>query len=256
MVYETEGTLLISKYTDFKPLDLEILRFILKHGIVTSKQIQTHIDEPGIHNVYRRLRKLEKAGMIWKKKLALTLNVYFPKRDARDFLDFPVTVANDTTLYTAQHDLIINDLILYLKTQFKSDATFDYKTEREYRYELLENRGKAEMLKKWNEIRETLPDFVILLQTHQIAVEVELNTKAAARLMKKIDLYARQIKEGKFTDVWYFVPDKSVGNALEKAKTQVSLEWSNTARSAETESGANVFQQIKVRSLPEEVKGG
>lgn len=175
---------MISKYTDFKAKDLEILRFILKHGIVTSKQIQTHINEDGIHNVYRRLRKLENAGMIWKKKLALTLNVYFPKRDARDFLDYPVTVANDTSMYTAQHDLIINDLILHLKAQLKNQ-TFDYKTEREYRFELLEDRGKADMLKKWNEIRETLPDFVILLTNHTIAVEAELNTKAVSRLQKK-----------------------------------------------------------------------
>lgn len=244
---------MISKYTDFKAKDLEILRFILKHGIVTSKQIQTHINESGIHNVYRRLRKLESAGMIWKKKLALTLNVYFPKRDARDFLDYPVTVANDTTMYTAQHDLIINDLILYLKAQLKNQE-FDYKTEREYRFELLEDRGKAEMLKKWNEIRETLPDFVILLTKHTIAVEAELNTKAVSRLQKKIDLYAREIREGKYTDVWYFVPNGTVGNAIERAKVLVAKDWANKARSAETEAGVNVFKQIGVKSLPEEVR--
>lgn len=246
---------MINKYMDVKQRDLEILRFILKHGIVTSKQIQTEIQEPGIHNVYRRLRKLEKAGLVWKKKLALTLNVYFPKREARDFLDFPVTVANDTSLYTAQHDLIINDLILYLKAQSKSE-TFAYKTEREYRFELLENHSNADMLKKWNEIRETLPDFVLLLPQHTIAVEVELNTKTAARLEKKIALYARQIQEGHYTDIWYFVPSGSVGNPIERAKVKVAKEWAAHARSAETEDGVNVFQQIKVRPLPAEVKGG
>jgi len=245
---------LITKYSDFKEKDIQILRFILKHGIVTSKQILTQIEETSIHNVYRRLRKLEKAGLVWKKKLTLKLNVYFPKREAREFLDFPVTVANDTSLYTAQHDLIINDLILYLKATVKSE-TFDYKTEREYRFELLENKTQAAMIAKWNEIRDTLPDFVVMLPNFDIAVEAELNTKSAPRLQKKIERYARELQDGKYTDVWYFVPNNSVGNAVNRAIESISNNWAATARSAQLPSGKNIFQQIKVKFLPAEVKG-
>lgn len=248
---------MISKYSDFKEKDIGILRFILKHGIVTSNQIMTYIGETSIHNVYRRLRKLETAGLIWKKKLALTLNVYFPKRDARDFLDYPVTVANDTSFYTAQHDLIINDLILHLKATVKVNPDdFDYRTEREYRYELLEDtEGRQEMLQKWNQIRDTIPDVVLFLPGYVIAVETELNTKSAARIQKKIQRYANEIQNGKYTDVWYYVPNNSVGNALNRGIEHVSKEWRNVGKSPLNEGGNDVFQQIKVRPLPAEVKG-
>lgn len=252
---EPEGKFLISKYSDFKDKDIEILKFILKHGIVTSKQIMTYIDETSLHNVYRRLRKLENAGLVWKKKLALTLNVYFPKRDARDFLDFPVTVANDTSFYTAQHDLIINDLILHLQATVKTDE-FDYKTEREFRYELLEDtEGQKEMIQKWNQIRDTLPDAVLYVQGLTIAIEAELSTKSGVRLQKKIQRYANEILGGKYSEVWYFVPNNSVGNAIKRAIEAVQKEWKNTARNPVTPGGQNVFQQIRVQMLPPEVQG-
>lgn len=246
---------MLTKYSDFKEKDLDILRFILKQGIVTSQQILRYIGETSLHNVYRRLRKLEAAGLVWKKKFTLRLNVYFPKREARDYLDYPVTVANDTSLYTAEHDLIINDLILHLKSSVKAEG-FDYKTEREYRFELLEDtEGKQEMLQKWNKIRDMLPDVVVLLPGFTIAVEAELHTKSNARLQKKIHRYVAELVEGKYTDVWYFVSNQTIGNALKRAIEHVAREWKSVGRSAQTPSGKNVFQQIQVRLLPAEVVG-
>ncbi|PRX58800.1 hypothetical protein B0G52_13431 [Cohnella sp. SGD-V74] len=246
---------MLTKYSDFKEKDLEILRFVLKQGIVTSQQILRYTGETSLHNVYRRLRKLEAAGLVWKKKLTLRLNVYFPKREARDYLDYPVTVANDTSLYTAEHDLIINDLILHLKASVKAEG-FDYKTEREYRFELLEDtEGKQEMLQKWNKIRDTLPDVVLLLPGFTIAVEAELHTKSNGRLQKKMHRYAAELVAGKYTDVWYFVPNQTIGNALKRAIEHVAQEWRSVGRPAQTQSGKTVFQQIQVRSLPAEVVG-
>lgn len=48
---------MLTKYSDFKEKDLEILRFVLKQGIVTSQQILRYTGETSLHNVYRRLRK-------------------------------------------------------------------------------------------------------------------------------------------------------------------------------------------------------
>lgn len=247
---------MITKYSNFKENDLDILRFVLKQGIVTSKQILKYTNETSLHTVYRRLRKLEAAGLVWKKKLTLRLNVYFPKREARDYLDYPVTVANDTSLYTAEHDLIINDLVLYLKSTVKTDG-FEYKTEREYRFELLEDtEGKQEMLQTWNKIRDTLPDVVLLLPNFTIAIEAELHTKSANRLQKKMERYAAELVAGKYTDVWYFVPNQAIANALKRAIDHVARNWMRVSRMAQSPSGKNVFQQIQIRNLPAEVMAG
>lgn len=245
---------MITKYSDFREDDFLILRFILKHGIVTTRQIMTHTDSMSRHAVYRRLRKLENARLIWRKKLASKLNVYFPHRDARDYLNYPVTVSNDASFYTAQHDLIINDLILYLRSAAASD--FEYKTEREYRFELLKGiEDRQAIITRTNETRDSIPDFILYPPTLAIAVEVELTVKKATRLRKKIDLYANQLKNGEYTDVWYFVPDNSVGNAIKKAVDYVHKTWAASARTMTNTKGINVFQQIQIRALPSEVKG-
>jgi hypothetical protein len=259
VIYEKilEGTRLISKYSDFKEKDIGILRFILKHGIVTSNQIMTYIGETSIHNVYRRLRKLETAGLIWKKKLALTLNVYFPKRDARDFLDYPVTVANDTSFYTAQHDLIINDLILHLKATTKVNPDdFDYRTEREYRYELLEDtEGREAMIKKWNQIRDTIPDVVLFLPGYVTPLKLN-STRNPQRGFKRKFSGTRMRSKTESIRTCGITFQKILLETLSIAVSSMLAKNGTTLASRRlTRAGHDVFQQIKVRPLPAEVKG-
>lgn len=247
---------MISKYTDFAQKDISILEFILKHGVVTSKQIQTYMDEHSIYNVYRRLRKLEDAKLVFKKKLTKHLNVYFPQREARDFLDYPVTVTNDTSLYLAQHDLLLNDLVLFLKKSFKLDH-FEYKTEREFRFEEFEDvESNKEMIKKWNEIRNKLPDVVIYIEEKAVAIELELHAKSAKRLKEKLTIYGKYLLEGKYNQVWYYYPNHSVKNAVERALKSLDKMAQEKGGKFIDHQGRNWIERFKMREIPEEVMKG
>jgi len=225
---------MVLKYTSLKEKDLEYLSFILRNGMVTAKQIMVKFREPNIDRVYRRLRKLEKYKYVKHERIAHKVGVYLGTIDARKITDVNVTVPNKATIYTMQHDLLINDLILFYEIQSeKQGVDFRYRTEREIRFSMIGEGDNQSKLKAYNDKRDRIPDAVFFFKSANGKVttswiELELNKKDRKRYDEKFKLFDRILSGEQHEDqpysydqVIYFANDMKIHNVINEAKQRL-----------------------------------
>ncbi|OIK03632.1 hypothetical protein BIV59_22465 [Bacillus sp. MUM 13] len=123
---------MVLKYCSLKQKDLDYLEYILRNGMVTANQILLKFREPNSSRVYRRVKKLEDRGYLKHQRIAHKVGVYFATIEARDLTNVPATIPTKATIYTMQHELLMNDLILYYEFRsLNKGITFRYKREGE-----------------------------------------------------------------------------------------------------------------------------
>ncbi|MMZ60758.1 hypothetical protein D1872_228710 [compost metagenome] len=217
----------INKYSSLVQKDYEYIEFILRHGVVTAKQIMLKFLEPSIHRVYRRLQKLQTRGYVKNERLTKNLGVYYSTVDARNELEMNVTVPSNISMYTVQHDLLLTDLVLYFGlTSEKNGLQFRYQSERELRFEVA---GKgvqpADKLKAVNQNRDRIPDAVFYIQRpdgesteQRIWVELEMSIKDKKRYTEKFTLFDSLLSAGQYQQIYYFAGSLKIKNALNAAR--------------------------------------
>lgn len=215
---------MLMKYSNLRKKDLEYMSFILKNGMVTSKQLHLNFGENTMDAVWHRLRKLKDLGLIKMVKVAAGMVVYIGTLEARDLTETNVTVAENPSLYTARHELLVVDLILYhqLIAQ-KGGRSFDYKTEREFRYELLKEEKGKPVLKTLNQNKDNFPDAVFYVtiegKPQKFWVELELNRKENKRYDDKFKRqFDQMLKYGDYDQIWYFTDNGKIKKAIETMK--------------------------------------
>lgn len=218
-----------------KEKDLDYLRFILRNGMVTAKQIMLKFREPNVHRVYRRLRKLEDKKYVKHERVTHKLGVYLGTIDARNLTNVHATVPQKATIYTMQHALLITDLILFYEFQAeKQGLEFKYKTEREIRFSMIGEGDNQSKLKAYNEKRDRIPDVVFFFKspTGNITttwVELELNQKDRKRYDEKFKMLDQFLSSGErqedqlfsYDQVIYFANDVKIHNAINAAKARL-----------------------------------
>lgn len=218
---------MIKKYSSLKEKDYDYMKFILKNGVVTAKQIQLKFQEPNIDRVYRRMRKLVDRGYAKHERIAHKVGVYIGTTEARSITEIAATVPTKTSLYTMQHELLLTDLALYHEFLFTGKgADFDYISEREYRFSIIGSGEGGQGLKLYNENKERIPDSVYSITSNgvkqKIWIELELNKKDHKRYEEKFkDVFEPALQSGDYSAVWYFTDSQKVKNAIEKAKGQL-----------------------------------
>lgn len=180
--------------------------------------------------VWRRLRKLKDTGYIKQHTIAHGMVVYTGTKESRDITEANVTLPESLTLYTARHTLLMTDLILYHQLQArKHGREFQYKTEREFRYEILkETDDNRPVLTKINENKERFPDCVFIVKTNgqtlKIWVELELSKKENKRYEEKFKKrFDPMLKNGEYDQIWYFSDQLKIRNAVEKARAYLGI---------------------------------
>lgn len=222
------------KYTSLKEKDLEYLTFILRNGMVTAKQILLKFREPNIHRVYRRLRKLEGKKYVRHEQIAHKVGVYLGTIDARNLTNVHVTVPTKASVYTMQHNLLLNDLVLFYEFQAeKQGVQFTYRTEREIRHSMIGEGDNQSKLKAYNASRERIPDAVFFFKNAEGVVtttwvELELNKKERKRYDEKFKLFEQLLSSKRLDDqpysydqVIYFADDLKIHNVVNDAKRRL-----------------------------------
>jgi hypothetical protein len=225
---------LMLKYTSLKEKDLEYLTFILRNGMVTAKQILLKFREPNIHRVYRRLRKLEGKKFVRHEQIAHKVGVYLGTIDARNLTNVNVTVPTKATVYTMQHNLLLNDLILFYEFQAeKQGVEFKYQTEREIRHFMLGEGDNQSKLTAYNAKRDRIPDAVFFFKDAEGKVtttwiELELNKKERKRYDDKFKLFDELLSNKRLDDhpysydqVIYFADDVKIHHVVNEAKQRL-----------------------------------
>ncbi|PEC50967.1 hypothetical protein COJ46_01600 [Bacillus sp. AFS077874] len=219
------------KYTSLKEKDIEYLTFILRNGMVTAKQMMLKFQEPNIHRVYRRLRKLEGKNYVKHEMIAHKVGVYLGTIDARNLTNVSATVPTKASIYTMQHDLLLTDLVLYYEFQaMKQSIEFKYRTEREIRYSMIGQGDNQSKLKAYNANRDRIPDAVFFFKSADgkvttTWVELELNKKERNRYDEKFKLLDAMLSSERSEDqpyaydqVIYFADDVKIHNVINQAK--------------------------------------
>lgn len=222
------------KYTSLKEKDLEYLTFILRNGMVTAKQILLKFREPNIHRVYRRLRKLEGKKYVRHEQIAHKVGVYLGTIDARNLTNVHVTVPTKASVYTMQHNLLLNDLVLFYEFQAeKQGVQFTYRTEREIRHSMIGEGDNQSKLKAYNASRERIPDAVFFFKNAEGVVtttwvELELNKKERKRYDEKFKLFEQLLSSKRLDDqpysydqVIYFADDVKIHNVVNDVKRRL-----------------------------------
>ncbi|TDK58156.1 hypothetical protein E2K98_24895 [Bacillus salipaludis] len=219
------------KYTSLKEKDLEYLTFILRNGMVTAKQLMLKFQEPNIHRVYRRLRKLEDKKFIKHERIAHKVGVYLGTIDARNLTNVNVTVPTKASIYTMQHDLLLTDLVLFYEFQAKNQGIeFKYRTEREIRHSVIGEGDNQSKLKAYNAKRDRIPDAVFFFKSAEgkvttTWVELELNKKERKRYDEKFKFFDELLSSERLEDqpysydqVIYFADDVKIHKVINEAK--------------------------------------
>jgi hypothetical protein len=222
------------KYTSLKEKDLAYLTFILRNGMVTAKQIMLKFREPNIHRVYRRLRKLEGKKYVRHEMIAHKVGVYLGTRDAQKLTNVSVTVPAKATVYTMQHELLLNDLILFYEFQAeKQGVEFKYRTEREIRHSMIGEGDNQSKLKAYNETRNQIPDAIFFFKSLEgkvttTWVELELNKKERKRYDEKFQYFETLLSNESlheqpyaYDQVIYFADDLQIHGVINEAKQRL-----------------------------------
>lgn len=221
---------MLIKYSSLKQKDLDYMKFVLRNGIVTAKQLYLNFEEKNMDAVYRRLRKLKNGGYVKHHKIAHKVGVYIGTKEARNVTEESVTLPEGPSIYTIRHTLLMTDLVLYYQLEAKKQGReFSYKTEREIRFEALKDTaaGKS-MVEKINEIKERFPDCIFFVtigdKTLKIWVELELSQKDNKRYDEKFkERFEPALKNGEYDFIWYFSDAGRIRNAVNKAKTNLTF---------------------------------
>ena len=197
------------------PRDLDILRWIGRHGLVTTAHIQRHF-AMGEWAAYRRVRALVSAGLLqrdavfWKQAHVLRLTPGGARLAAEGLAPAGADPA------AVKHSLAVVTLSDRLLAQHPHAA---YRTEREIRAAQLRqwrDKGRRPKLSR-------IPDGVLLLAPDErVAIELDLTTKRTREVERVIEAYvshfSREVDGDGYARVWWYVlPD-----ALSRVRTCVA----------------------------------
>jgi hypothetical protein len=188
--------------TQITDRDIEILKWIGRHGVVTPQQVAYHYfarqdGAVGQWAAYRRLRKLEQLGLIrhdrtfWRESTVLRLT-----RSGAELADADVGPAR-LVLAEVRHALAVVDLVEALLEA--SPKGTELLTERQLR--IARRRELAEGERRPG--RGRIPDAVLINRGKQIAVELDLTPKR----IRDVENILKAYRQERFDKVvWYVLP--------------------------------------------------
>jgi len=178
--------------------DVEILQFINSFGFCEMPQLEVRFGWKKPRN-YQIVKRLINAGLLVHEKIFNGRHgIYRVTTKGAGYTDLPAL--NRINLNNYNHLLAITGVYLHLRKKYPNA---EYYSERELIQESAIGKSGH------------MPDGILYLpdggeKDQKIAIEVELRSKAKARLASIIKWYTSQFD---FAEVWYFCPER-LANAI------------------------------------------
>jgi hypothetical protein len=196
----------------------EVLQVINRFGVITTTQLSAFLKGNISHvTVYNTKRKLLSLGFLIEEKIGYQL-ILAMRPSGVEYLGSPLTRFTKFNYSTLNHQLVMNDCILSLKSiAEKNGLPFEFITERELRSEYIEqnfsksDRRNTTLLKR---IADRIPDFVLLENDERIACEVELTRKSSKRYIEKMNRYRNEILNGQYNQVRYLCENETIRDTV------------------------------------------
>lgn len=211
-VREAPGTRVA--HPEVTDLEIEILTWIGRHGVVTAHQVAKHFfsrddGSVGIHATSNRLRKLEALRYVDRRiSAAGQASVFRLTETGTDVTDGAIRPAGWVP-GELEHSLALVDLLEGLVTEHPG-AT--YRTEREIRTD----RGRKERGRS-TAADGRVPDGELLLPSGKVvALELDLTAKRS----RDVEIVVHNYTRSAYDAVWWFVRPASVGRMEEAVRAQ------------------------------------
>jgi hypothetical protein len=196
----------------------EVLQVINRFGVITTTQLSAFLKGNISHvTIYNTKRKLLSLGFLTEEKIGYQL-ILAMRPSGVEYLGSPLTRFTKFNYSTLNHQLVMNDCILSLKSiAEKNGLPFEFITERELRSEYIEqnfsksDRRNTTLLKR---IADRIPDFVLLENDERIACEVELTRKSSKRYIEKMNRYRNEILNGQYNQVRYLCENETIRDTV------------------------------------------
>lgn len=186
----------------FMERDRLLLNWINGHGFASAENIASWMGV-SMPFAYARIKKLLNGGYLERDRiLHNSSRIHFLTKQGLQACNDELPALKKVNLGTYHHDTILIDLSL----QIEKETAGSFMPERR----LKQLKGLSGVGTKGR-----VPDGVVdLANGKKIAVELELSVKSKERLDKIMKDYASNMD---FHEIWYFVENISVRNAIQKA---------------------------------------
>ena len=186
--------------------DYALLETLFSFGLMTTHQLERKVfSRIRRTTVLRRLRKLEKRGLLQKTSGAEKGALVWSVSAKGGALIGEPSGYGHINRNTLEHDIFVSEVRLILE---EMGVRFEWKPGHILKKEVSPGRGEPGLI----------PDGIMLLQlgdsVRAIAIELELSAKAHTRYAKVIREYATKRS---ISAVWYIVSHKSIGKSVFKA---------------------------------------
>ncbi|MCL6478858.1 MAG: hypothetical protein K6T65_10620 [Peptococcaceae bacterium] len=179
--------------------DISMFMFIDNFGYVSAQHIAIMYNM-SLKSAYKRLNSLVKNGYLQHIRIFHRKHgVYLCTAKALSLIPYPASIAR-INLGTYKHNLLLVDLLLALSNEYNCT----YKTDRIIRREQGFSLNPSS--------RPHFPDAVLSISGNNIAVELELTEKGAARLNRILKYYIRSTL---YSEVWYFVSSPALAHKIQ-----------------------------------------
>ena len=195
--------------------DLDILEFLTRYGAATAEQVRREFFAGSVKAAYRRLRALEERGVVKGERVFYRMPQIYRVTEPGAHLaevDLPPARLDISRLH---HSLEVLELSWLIRCR---EGVQVWLTERELRRDkLIERREKDSGRMKAGGKMGRMPDGLLILgDTRELAVELELTPKRATSYRRIFSDYERQIKGGELDGVlFYFSSNKAMERVRE-----------------------------------------
>ena len=196
------------------PRDLEVLRFAVRHGMVTPEQLATRFFTAA-PLALRRLRALEAAGLLVRDRVLVAAPPVVHATRAGTRLAACDLAPASLDLARITHNLALVDLSEELLAAHPGGA---WTTERELRRDRMR---AARAGGRWDRQRRVPDGLLRLADGIRVAVELDLTPKRSARL----DLLAGAYAVDRDVDtVWWYLPSEVAVSRMRTLVAERGLE--------------------------------
>lgn len=200
---------------------MKVLRLIDRFGVIGVTQLETYSGMATM-TIYRARQQLEELKFIENKSFGRQ-KICVITKEGSDYVG-NLKFAGPSGYSSLQHDLTAAEVLFIMKNRYlEQGRDLDFKTERELTREYGLTLANQNQPMRWDYMAKNVPDFSLFNEERRVAYEVELSSKANARIIRKMGQYRDLINSGHYTDVIYLCKDETIMKSIQQSADGVGV---------------------------------
>ena len=200
---------------------MKVLNWIDRFGVIGVSQLETYSGMAKM-TIYRARQQLEELKLIENKTFGRQTICVITKEGSNYVGN--LKFGGPSGFSSLQHDLTVAEILFIMKNRYlEQGRDLNFKTERELTREYVLTLANRNQPMRWDYMAKNVPDFSLFNEERRVAYEVELSSKANARVIRKMEQYRDLTNSGQYTDVIYICKNETILKAIQQSADGVGL---------------------------------